>query len=1550
KPFSKGKRVGGLVPINMQGTVHKVLGNLVDQVTQEEGINDIDDWVLKKLNEKAPNAKLDSGHWTKERLFEALSAEQIDSVALGIYNFDRNSEFIIGDETGFGKTRQLAMLTTYGMQQGFTPVLVTKDNNLYEDVLGGFNEIGVEGIKPFETNTPDKGKKAHRLETEQILASGDLGDQNMVLTTYSQMQTVKGKETERRQLLREIVDDHGMLIMDECHLAGGGKTTIRQLEKDQAPNGAMFARELKEKAGRVLSASATFAKFPEVMDLYSRTDMIQAVDQPEALVDLINEGGRGLQEILSNQLTEAGQYLRRERPFQAEFSTVKLEADRNICDAESKVMGALVQFDQIKDAAVKHISDDLKAEAKRINSDNSTGNVAADSTNFTSLMHNYLSVSNLAKKIEAGVEFACECLERGEKPCIGVASTVEAFIKDYADEHHIKPGDEINVSFKDMLLHYAERSREVSIKDAYGQQGRRWLTENEIGLDGSIAWDNIMNAIEELDTSELPISPIDLFKTQMEERGYSVGEVTGRSSGIDYVKQEDGSYKAYYQTFKPLNKAEIKRATTDGFNNGDIDCLIGNQSMSTGISLHASEKFADQRQRHFLLLQPEGDINKAKQFFGRFDRTGQVNAPKITIGAADIPYERRMQSILMGKLSELSANTTANRESQVDFGESRDFLNRYGDAIAEEVLRDNPELNYRLNSPYDLEREYKEGELIKKLTGRLPILSIDDQEDVMQQIETGYDALMQELDALGINTLKTTTLDLDAVPLATVEVIPATGVGDTPFTAPVVMDILDVNSGRKPYTSEQVFNRVQQELGLDTPDSETSIQSLNLQNPKIRKAGYHHAIQQISELEKIKENYQQDRQSLFKTQSSLENFLDTTNRQSAVVTGMRRAFPVGTPVQIQTPEGNDIYGVVLAHTSKPPDRNTNPLRPSNHQISIAVADGARELDLAYSKLGSTAGKYFIKPQYLVAENGEAKPVLQLFDEAQNSDREQRYMMRGNLLKAADQFSDQGIIVHYTDRAGDRHPGFLMDKGFELTNDLANAPVRLTEVEQIENFTKEQGFSLHTRDVRLSLIYDNKEQAYEISVPKSKKAGGEFFLDKKLLNAATAEGAELNEFYSCGDSSYLYFSPNELESVIKRLDEKWGLFAIGDEDVAIARKLVGLEIPDFEGILAQALAVQQELRTQELLADTVTPNVLVADQGSSNSLTVEEDVVTQHGTEQDAVIRSDTTLSTVNDVESIEAEEQLPTSLETQTVEITNSSQTELGLEVEITELADEIETETPAEIQQQRVQIVAPITNDLLKFTGGDRYEGSQNIAYRNSEDNTLNIETTDHQHLMTARFDSVQQQWQNLHSNLSEQDVSHFQSIQAVLVQRIEEIEHNKQQQEFVEQLAPLVADYHDLVSFRRGQLGLNSYSANWDAKEQRLTLTDENTREDILSAQLTEKGWKNINSQLSHRQFDELEDSLISTLDAHTEELQAKRFEALQPIVAEVLRHNKTNHLEGSQHGAKWDKSSQTLTAWKRGDSEPFLSARWSGDSGWQDTGENVISFETVHHFKEQ
>jgi len=44
---------------------------------------------------------------------------------------------------------------------------------------------------------------------------------------------------------------------------------------------------------------------------------------------------------------------------------------------------------------------------------------------------------------------------------ITVANTMGSFIQAYADAQDLKPGDEMNLSFADLLERYLERSRDV---------------------------------------------------------------------------------------------------------------------------------------------------------------------------------------------------------------------------------------------------------------------------------------------------------------------------------------------------------------------------------------------------------------------------------------------------------------------------------------------------------------------------------------------------------------------------------------------------------------------------------------------------------------------------------------------------------------------------------------------------------------------------------------------------------------------------------------------------------------------------------------------------------------------------------------------------------------------------------------------------------------------------------------------------------------------------------------------------------------------------------
>jgi hypothetical protein len=55
---------------------------------------------------------------------------------------------------------------------------------------------------------------------------------------------------------------------------------------------------------------------------------------------------------------------------------------------------------------------------------------------------------------------------------------------------------------------------------------------------GVAAYNRAKAAIEGLDLSNLPISPIDALKDRIRKAGYTVGEITGRGSIVDYSEPE----------------------------------------------------------------------------------------------------------------------------------------------------------------------------------------------------------------------------------------------------------------------------------------------------------------------------------------------------------------------------------------------------------------------------------------------------------------------------------------------------------------------------------------------------------------------------------------------------------------------------------------------------------------------------------------------------------------------------------------------------------------------------------------------------------------------------------------------------------------------------------------------------------------------------------------------------------------------------------------------------------------------------------------------------
>ena len=1145
-PKSQGFSTQTLIPYNMASAAQQALDRF------EQGHGSIDAYLATRL-----------GYGSTEELHQYFSAEQVDAAALAIGNLERGAGFITGDQTGIGKGRICASIMRYAQQQGKLAIFITKDKPLYADMMRDVGDIGMRRFTPFITDSRTEiplarggvlktaGAAKQQQEMQAMMQRGHLGHYSAIFTTYSQLQTVGKKEPLRRNFLRQLVPQ-AILILDEAHQAGGSKGGWKAAGP---PDRADFVRELIDQSAGVFYSSATYAKRPDVMDLYARrTDLRLGVSSMTALENILTHGGVPLQQIVASKFVASGQMLRRERSYEGiTFQAQTVPVDRTVADDFSAAMRAIKDFDRAKQNAVKTISKELKAEAKALGEDGAIGEVGAKSTNFTSLMHNCIEQGLLSQKADATVQVAIAALHNGEKPVITVANTMGSFIQAYADAQGLNPGDELNLSFGDLLERYLERSRDVVVKDYRGKATRSRLTDEQLGAEGVIAYEAALDAIQEADFSGIPISPIDYIEQQLERAGYRVTEVTGRKAGIEYAA--DGSM-TYRVRADQETTATGKIDAVAKFNAGDADVILLNCSGSTGISLHASEKFADQRSRHMIVAQAERDINVFMQMLGRVHRTGQVALPSYTLLMGDLPAEKRPGAILCRKMASLNANTTAARATDISLNTVVDFMNPYGEQVVTELLNDDPELNAKLDFPVaQADNDASDIALIKKVTGRIPLLPIEEQEALYSLIESEYCDLVDQARAMGENILEADQLDLDARPLARMEIVADNRDTPSEFTGSVYLEVVDAKSQTKPLTQLQVINVVRETVGLET------VKAVELHDPgMVEERAREQADSAIASLQTETEQYRQLAIASKQDTTARGKLSDRLDQQLSHVTQVLEEFVPGTPLRLVTPASQTIfYGVVVSIDAKP--RSGSPAAPNRWKIRILVADSMRQLTVPLSKFNT--GRSEALTATVQTEDWLGNDVYGLFDQQQTAGRMNRQIFTGNLIKAFEKYR-QGKLVNYTDYQGQVRQGLMMPKGFDIQDEIKNEPVAFSTPQQVIQFiaqeTERRGI-VKTLDELLILKAQFNGDGFVLQTPKSKESGGRYFLDEGLIVAAGSD------FYSVGDRMELVIPPARLEQTLAVLMQQRNYTLAAFESKDIARKFLGVSLPKLETVEA-----------------------------------------------------------------------------------------------------------------------------------------------------------------------------------------------------------------------------------------------------------------------------------------------------------------------------------------------------------------------------------------------
>jgi hypothetical protein len=618
------------------------------------------------------------------------------------------------------------------------------------------------------------------------------------------------------------------------------------------------------------------------------------------------------------------------------------------------------------------------------------------------------------------------------------------------------------------------------------------------------------------------------MKNELAKAGLRVGEITGRNL-IDYYSGDEPVLREPGQQETSIRG---RRATITAFNNGELDVMVLNQAGATGLSLHAGEKFKDQRQRHMMIVQAEANIDTHMQMLGRVHRTGQVVVPTYSQLVADIPAEKRPAAVLAKKMASLNANTTASRTGALTAESVVDFINDYGDMVAVTYIADDPIMNMRLGQPIKMKESggYEREDAMRKLTGRIPLLPLKDQEALYEHLEAEYDALLKQMDAAGENALEAKTLDMQARTLATAEVVPAKGNSPSPFAAPVTMTKVSARRLGKPFASDELVRRVAEAMNEDAGE--------------VTKENAARLLSGLAELSDNKTYFQEHRTAFdaYKrgilddmegpAQENERTRLDATQDRFIQLTDVLKP---AARVTLKTSNGN-LAGVVLKVERK--GKTKNPLALSGWKANIAIANASRQLVVPLSRLWPD-GKSSSDDDYAI----EVAPVqdwletyqqtLDRFEHMQGDTREERFIATGNLLAAFEWLNHKGRIVHYTDAEGAVRQGILTAHDFKFTEHAAAKGRVMKDAKEVRAWlAKRPGTSLESTDGNV-LLTDNRGNA-TISVVRAKNRGGVYYLDKNLTDT-------VGDFASRGGRMVAYARESDLLPAIERLQQLGATF-------------------------------------------------------------------------------------------------------------------------------------------------------------------------------------------------------------------------------------------------------------------------------------------------------------------------------------------------------------------------------------------------------------------------
>lgn len=1054
------KCIGTMIPSAMVTPVHQQLNELA----AEEG--SVADFVIREM-------QLGS----QEELEAKISGEQIDGVALAMKQMSIGRGFIIGDMTGVGKGRQLAMLIKWATIQGCKPVVVTEKANLFNDLYRDLCDVGYGDLRPFILNSSSEAKIVDQdgFTAYGLPSADDIEDfknlkkipsgYDFLLLTYSQLNRDSSVNWKCEAVLECV--RNSFLIMDESHNASGRDSNI----------GKFFREAVKEACG-VCFSSATFAKNPSSMPIYAlKTALGESHIASDDLIRIISRGGPILQEVMAKGLVDSGSMIRRQRDMRdterdiyvpvnpARMTTVREQYDtavRLIYDINGyfkDYIQPVLQYRNAFDMLVRKYPSLKKANF--------------DTTRFPKIITNSFSVTMapvirkllFVIKAQDAIELTLSELAAGRKPIVQISKTMESSLArignvgteldssnfldtlidsfekifDFKAVCHVKTGTGKNATIKKYEVASTLDFKEL--KNFYGNN------------DAELAYHALVNKIKNTSIN-LPLSPIDWFIQNVSAQGFTVGEMTRRKLKFEYEDIAKGADSK--GRISRVGRSD-KRELANQFNNGQIDVLIGNSTMASGISLHSSKQFSDTRQRVVITWEMQERVDMQTQFDGRADRTGQISHCAFRILSSAIPAEQRFLMMNSSKQRSLNANVQANQKVETP---CTDILNIYGAQVVQEYMKDHPEKTHLFENTLKIPLQQPEGKLkfIGEFMRSLCLVECDEQEMILSEILSRYESLIADLDATGENELHFNVVPLNATLLKRSVFAKGLDNGSSAFSNNADLDEVEIDILRKPFVSEELTSKASE---LMTPETLTSkintaisqrVNSVTQYYENLRKK----AQDQLNELILTGQKIIPSRKALLEERANnsgklaeqITKILESKDLLLKTVEKFQQFQPVAIPIAfreeaiLENPSiiRNVPVGMFLGYRLIGRE-----MVPSCIKAVFAVNDSRRQIELPLSH--SYPFELILKQTHVGAIWNQIKSLsVDSWDNfISHKHRENAYIVTGNLIlgiakanKMGENIRDRktaeivssmckGKLIAYTDNLGQMRHGYLLPR-------------------------------------------------------------------------------------------------------------------------------------------------------------------------------------------------------------------------------------------------------------------------------------------------------------------------------------------------------------------------------------------------------------------------------------------------------------------------------------------------------------------------------------------